>query len=97
MLFFAGSPKGARIAQGGSRLPYAGSNLGGATTFVSVLEFNCTTGDVISTQPAPASDAIAVPTLSRLALGAIVALLVLLAGLCGECSVRSFRSAAGAR
>ncbi len=56
---------------------YAGSSLSGAITFVSMLEFNCTTGQVVSALPAPASGAIAVPTLSPLALG-VTALLVLI-------------------
>lgn len=55
---------------------YSGSNLSGSTTFVSSLVFNCTTGSVLATLPAPAS-AIPAPTLSPLALSAMAALLVL--------------------
>jgi hypothetical protein len=61
---------------------YAGSNLTGATTFVSVLEFNCTTGQVISALPSQ-SGPIAVPTLSPLALTATALLVLLGAGMLG--------------
>jgi hypothetical protein len=56
---------------------YSGPNLSGSTTFVSLLEFNCTTGQVLLTQPAPVS-AIAAPTLSDLGLAAMAALLALI-------------------
>jgi hypothetical protein len=61
---------------------YAGPNLSGATTFVSVLEFNCTTGQVLATQPLPPLEgAIAVPTLSPLALAATALLVLIGAGM----------------
>jgi hypothetical protein len=60
---------------------YAGPNLSGATTFVSVLEFNCTTGQVLATQPLPLEGAIAVPTLSPLALAATALLVLIGAGM----------------
>jgi len=56
---------------------YSGPNLSGSITFVSSLEFNCTTGTVLAVQPS-ASSAIPAPTLSTLGLAATAALLVLL-------------------
>jgi hypothetical protein len=56
---------------------YSGPNLSGSTTFVSLLEFNCTTGQVLLTQPAPVS-AIPAPTLSDVGLAAMAALLALI-------------------
>lgn len=56
---------------------YSGPNLSGSITFVSSLEFNCTSGEVLAFQPS-ASSAIPAPTLSILGLAATAALLVLL-------------------
>ena len=63
---------------------YAGPSLSGSSTFVSALEFNCTTGAVILTLPPagpplpPASPPIDAPTLSGLGLTVMAALLALL-------------------
>jgi len=56
---------------------YSGPNLSGLVTFVSSLEFNCTTGTVLAFQPG-ASSAVPAPTLSPLGLAATAVLLVLL-------------------
>lgn len=56
---------------------YSGPNLSGSSTFTSVLEFNCTTGAVILTQPPPVS-ALPAPTLSALGLTALATLLAVL-------------------
>jgi len=55
---------------------YSGPNLSGKVTFVSSLEFNCTTGAVLAFEP---SSAMSAPTLSPLGLAATAALLALLA------------------
>jgi hypothetical protein len=56
---------------------YSGPALSGSITFVSSLEFNCTTGAVLQIDP-PATAAIPTPTLSPLGLALTAALLVLL-------------------
>jgi hypothetical protein len=56
---------------------YSGPTLSGQPTFVSSLEFNCTTGSVILAQPPPGAAA-AAPTLSGLGLTVMAALLALL-------------------
>jgi hypothetical protein len=56
---------------------YSGPNLSGSSTFTSLLEFNCTTGAVVLTQPPPLA-AFPTPTLSALGLTAMAALLALL-------------------
>ena len=53
---------------------YSGPNLTGPTTFVSALEFNCTTGEVIALQPSPPL-ALPAPTLSLPGLAAMAVLL----------------------
>lgn len=58
---------------------YSGSNLSGAISFVSTLEFDCTTGAVILAQP-PLGSVLPTPALSPLGLAATAALLVLLGG-----------------
>ncbi|HEV2977162.1 MAG TPA: hypothetical protein VG425_06205 [Casimicrobiaceae bacterium] len=56
---------------------YSGPALSGSISYVSSLEFNCTTGAVLQVDP-PATGAIAAPTLSTLALALTASLLVLL-------------------
>jgi hypothetical protein len=56
---------------------YSGPALSGSISYVSSLEFNCTTGAVLQVDP-PAIAAIAAPTLSTLALALTAALLFLL-------------------
>jgi hypothetical protein len=56
---------------------YSGPSLSGSSTFVSLLEFNCTTGAVFLTQPPPSS-AFPAPTLSALGLTTMATLLALI-------------------
>jgi len=70
---------------------YSGPGLSGSTTFVSSLQFNCTTGAVILAQPSPAF-AIPVPTLSTLGLAATAALLVLIGALMLRGAARPLRA-----
>jgi hypothetical protein len=56
---------------------YSGPALSGSISYVSSLEFNCTTGAVLQVDP-PGTAATAAPTLSTLALALTAALLVLL-------------------
>jgi hypothetical protein len=56
---------------------YSGPTLSGSSTFVSLLQFDCTTGAVILAQP-PLQPAESAPTLSVLGLTTMAALLALL-------------------
>ncbi len=56
---------------------HSGPNLSGATTFVSSLQFNCTTGSVVLAQPSRGSG-VPAPALSTLGLAATAALLALI-------------------
>lgn len=69
---------------------YAGPNLTGSPTFVSSLAFNCTTGQVLSTQPSPPL-ALPAPTLSLPGLAAMAVLLLAVGALVLRRPVRQRR------